>query len=576
VKAAWGFLALSAVVAMIALWAPLAHAGSYDVLSCSIDGGLYPNNAWTAANNPAGDARYATDASCLKLNDPLRVALAAGSYFLPGTYARLLFMAPPGTAITNYKVVEHHFWYAPGNGGPWETTYEAMTFGPTFFSGAGQFDRATQDTLVPEGHWYGWVGDVLNGPVDAVDTSAITRTLSDSPVAMRQGTAPFMSLSAGCWSGAPTCTLSSAAGVFLELYGSRVTITDTTTPALTGPAAGAGLLAPGVRSGDEPLTFSATDNVGIRRAEIVDVTDAAKPSVVASADYNATPTVQSAKCSYSRPRPCPDLTKQTIAASPAIAGNRTLLLRVTDAAGNQTSSAPFAITARGAANGSGGGDGTRVVAGFPGYVIRGHGTGRHRVGILRPSKTVAWGHGARVRGIVRNAAGQPVAGAQLRLLVRELRLGAGDVDRGAVTTGADGRFTFRITRGSSRRFRIAYRAYAGDDHLTAKSDVTFNTKARITVQAPGHVPSHGTARFRGSLRGGPLPPHGVTLELQARQPGRGWGTVRTTRTGSGGVYATRYRFNSAHGRFTFRMRLRSTDSYPYAGSTSAPVTVRVG
>ena len=48
-----------------------------------------------------------------------------------------------------------------------------------------------------------------------------------------------------------------------------------------------------------------------------------------------------------------------------IAGRRTLLLRVTDAAGNQTVSLPFAISARGPVNGSGGGDGARVVAGLP-------------------------------------------------------------------------------------------------------------------------------------------------------------------------------------------------------------------
>ena len=52
-----------------------------------------------------------------------------------------------------------------------------------------------------------------------------------------------------------------------------------------------------------------------------------------------------------------------------------------------------------------------------------------------PTKTVGWGHSAPVKGILRNAAGQPVAGAELRLLVRELRLGSGYVDRGAVTTG---------------------------------------------------------------------------------------------------------------------------------------------
>jgi hypothetical protein len=68
----------------------------------------------------------------------------------------------------------------------------------------------------------------------------------------------------------------------------------------------------------------------------------------------------------------------------------------------------------------------------------------------------------------------------------------------------------------------------------------------------------------------------VTLELQAYQPGRGWRTVKTTRTGKGGVYSTRYHFNSARGRFTFRVRLRPNDSYPYARAASKHVRVRVG
>jgi hypothetical protein len=574
VKAGRQLLALWAVLGAGALTAPSAHAGSYDVLSCSIDGGFARNGAWVAQNNPAGNNAYRTDTSCPSAGNPLSASLASGNSFAPATYAALWFTAPPQSAITDYKVAVHHYWYAPGP--PDETTYELVSFGPTFFSGAGQFDRKRwQEPLALEGHWYGWVGDVPNGPVDATDTGVVTRTLSDSKIARGQGSATYMTVSAGCWAGSGGCTLGATANVFLELYGSRVTITDDTVPALTGPATD-GLRAPGTRSGDEPLTFNATDNVGLRRAEIVDVTDAANPHVVASEDYATTQTAQKTRCDFTKPRPCPDLKNETIAASPAIAGKRTLLLRVTDAAGNQTVSLPFAITARGPVNGSGGGDGARLVAGFPGHAIRGRGKSRHRVGVLRPVKTVGWGHGALVRGILRNAARQPVGGADLRLLVRELKLGSRYTDRGGVTTASDGRFSIKITRGASRRFRIAYRAYAGDERLAAKSDVTLKTKARITLRAPRRVGSRGTARFRGRLPGHPLPPRGVTLELQAYQPGRGWRTVKTTRTGKGGVYSTRYHFNSAGGRFTFRVRLRPNDSYPYARAASKHVRVRVG
>jgi hypothetical protein len=324
-----GFLALVAVLTAGAIGAPLAHAGSYDVLSCTVGGTAYPNNAWAAGNSPAGDGRYVTDAACPTLNNPLTVTLAGGNSFSPATYAGLWFTAPPDTAITNYSMTVHHYWYAPGNGAPDETTYEALTLGPTLFSGTGQFEGPTQTALANEGHWYGYRGPNSAG---AIDTGVITRTLSDSTAAKNQRTATYMTVSAGCWAGSAGCTLGPTANVFLELYGSRVTITDSTAPSLGAPTAGSGLLAPGTRSGDEPVTFNATDNVGIRRAELVDVTDAANPSVVASKDYNSTATSQNARCSFTRPRPCPDLKTETIAASPAIAGKRTLLLRVTDAA----------------------------------------------------------------------------------------------------------------------------------------------------------------------------------------------------------------------------------------------------
>ena len=91
-----------------------------------------------------------------------------------------------------------------------------------------------------------------------------------------------------------------------------------------------------------------------------------------------------------------------------------------------------------------------------------------------------------------------------------------------------------------------------------------------------HARARGSVRFRGSLPGRPLPPRGVTLELQAHQPGHGWRTVKTTRTRKGGSYSTRYRFNSGGGRFTFRLRLRPNDSYPFARGTTKAVRIRVG
>jgi hypothetical protein len=575
VKTGRGLLALGVFVASVAFASPV-HAGTFNVFSCSIDGAFYPNRAWVADNNPNGNPSYQTDTSCSQQpGDGLAVGLAPNTIYANGTLAALWFRAPSQAAISDFKLVLRHYWYAPPlQGYPTERTYTVAAFGLLPFSGTGLYPREQQDAIAAEGRWYGYRGDHQSG---AYDSGVVTLTRANSDRLLAASDSPSVQLAAGCYTDdATNCSLDPSAGAFIQLFGSRVTISDSTAPALAGPTAGAGLRAPGTRSGDEPLTFTATDNVGIRRAEIVDVTDADAPQVVATEDYGDGRSDQNAACDYTRRKPCPDLKSETIAASPAIAGRRTLLLRVTDAAGNQTVSPPFAVVARGPVNGSGGGDGARLVAGFPGHAFRVHGKKRHRVGVLRPTRTVGFGHGTTVRGILRNAASQPVAGADLRLLVRELRLGSRYVDRGGVSTGADGRFTFRITRGASRRVRIAYRAYPGDEHLTAKSDVTFKTKARITVHVARHVRSRGTVRFRGSLKGRPLPPGGVTLELQAHQPGRGWRTVKTTRTRKGGRYSTRYRFNSPGGRFTFRVRLRPSDSYPYSRGTSRSVKVRVG
>ncbi len=308
----------------------------------------------------------------------------------------------------------------------------------------------------------------------------------------------------------------------LQLFGSRVTIEDDLPPDITAVQAGVGLLAAGVRSGAEPITFNASDNSGIRRAEIVDVTDASNPAVVASEDYNTGPNTDAGtRCDYTRPRPVSgDVKNETIAAPTPIAGHRTLLLRVTDAGGETVVSAPFSVQARGPLNGVNGGDGARLVAGFPAKVFRGKGKKRHAVFVLRPSHTVSYGKGATIRGTLKGADGQPVNGADVRILVRENRLGAQYVDRGGVTSGPDGRFVFPVPAGSSRLLRLAYRAYLGDDVYATRSTSTLNTRARISVRGPRHVRRHGVAKFSGRLVGRPFPPRGITVDLQIFQPGR--------------------------------------------------------
>ena len=312
-KAGRGFLTLVAVLAAGALGAPLAHAGSYDVLSCTIDGGYHANNAWGATNNPAGNAAYATDTTCPRSGDPIGVSLAPNTAYPNGTYAGLRVNAPAQTAITDYKVTMRHYWFAPPLANyPTERTYTIARFGDYVYSGTGLWPQAEQDALssADEKHWYGYRGAHQSG---AADTGLITVTRANSKRATEAPNAAYMAMYTGCSTDdGSACSLGTdAAGnvgtAFLQLIGARVTITDNTAPALGALTAGQGLLASGTRSGDEPVTFTASDNVGIRRAEIVDVTDAANPSVVGSQDYLSTATVANTRCDFTKPKPCPDL-----------------------------------------------------------------------------------------------------------------------------------------------------------------------------------------------------------------------------------------------------------------------------
>jgi hypothetical protein len=564
---------LAAVFGAYALTPALANAGTYDVYSCKFGPAFYGNNAWVGVNNAgAGDPAFTVpDATCANASDPLtaimRPAAAGGSVaYAGGVSSAVRLNAPADTRITDFTLTLRHWFSAPSNLG-----FNLLQFGTKGVSLAGSWDSnpvGDQAAINAEKHWF--------GAGAAVDSGFITLSKGDSPQAQRQGTATSISLYAGCYTG--TCTFDQNSIDQLQLLGSRVTIDDTRPPDLTAVQAGRGLLAPGVRSGAEPVTFSASDNSGIERADIVDVTDTANPAVVATQDYNSgTNTDAGARCDFTRPRPCPDLKDETIAAPTPIAGHRTLLVRVTDAGGSSVVSAPFTVYARGPLNGANGGDGSRLVAGFPAKVFRGKGKKRHAVFVLRPSHTVSYGKGATIRGTLKGANGQPVSGGDVRILVREARLGAQYVDRGGVTTGPDGRFVFPVPAGSSRVLRLAYRAYLGDDAYATRSTSTLNTRARISARGPKHVRRHGVAKFSGRLVGRPFPPRGVTVDLQIFQPGVGWRVFGNARTRKSGTFTVRYHFQRAsRGRFTFRIRLRPNDAYPYSRGVSRRMRVRVG
>ena len=242
---------------------------------------------------------------------------------------------------------------------------------------------------------------------------------------------------------------------------------------------------------------------------------------------------------------------------------------MTDSADNQTVSAPFAVYARGSANGANVSDTAKLTAGFPAKVYRRSKAGkRYYTYVLRPSRTVSYGKGGTLRGILRNADGQPITGADVRILVRENRTGAQYVDRGGLTTGADGRVSLGYPGGllahvsadlqGLRRRRQPRRALEGDAQ---------HARSHHRARAPRHIRSRGTARFRGTLVGRPRP----RRRCDARAPGL------PAAAGAGGLSGRRARARAAATRVRYKFNSRQRQlPVPHAPAPERRVSVRTG
>ena len=143
----------------------------------------HANNAWAAANNPAGDGRYVTDATCPSLRRPAHDASSpAATRFAHGTYAGLWFFAPPDTAITNYQMIVPPLLVRAGQRRSGRDDVHGARLRRRPSSAAtGQFDA---DHAAEPGRARA-TGTAIarRASSGAADTGVITRTLSDSTAA---------------------------------------------------------------------------------------------------------------------------------------------------------------------------------------------------------------------------------------------------------------------------------------------------------------------------------------------------------------------------------------------------------
>jgi hypothetical protein len=172
--------------------------------------------------------------------------------------------------------------------------------------------------------------------------------------------------------------------------------------------------------------------------------------------------------------------------------------------------------------------------------------------------------------------GAPISGASVEVRARPAYAGASTVAMPSARTDADGRFSVRIPAGtSSRTLHLAYRAHLGDALPVATRTLRLSVRAGIVLRVSPTTASVGsTIRFRGRLRGDPIPHGGKQLVLEARSPGSAWIEFKVVHTDAQGRYGASYRFKfSGPADYRFRVRSEAESDFPFAPGSSNVVGV---
>jgi hypothetical protein len=178
-------------------------------------------------------------------------------------------------------------------------------------------------------------------------------------------------------------------------------------------------------------------------------------------------------------------------------------------------------------------------------------------------------------GTLVNSGGQPIAGASVDVLARDAGSDSMRVLAHA-RTGADGSFLANVPPGSSRVVEIAYRAFDSDAGYSARASVQETVGAGVALRVtPRRTASTGTIRLSGRVRG-PIPAHGVIVELLVHYLGQ-WQPFRTPRTDGAGRFAVSYRFQGGVGRFPFRAQVPAGQAgFPFSEGFSRAIAVSAG
>lgn len=548
---------LALVLGLLAALAPPARAGSYTVYACESAGRVWDNRSWAGTAAPGISA----DTACPTAGTPIGNGVGPGTRVPENAAGTTTFTAPAGTTIADFSLTRGFVYVNPTQTGT-HRLYALYRLGGQVFAGAGNYDDAVRNRLNAQRSWYGYPENDVTLPKATVGRASFPA------LAGYRGDATTLQVSVGCFKRGSPCSVAAGGRVRSSLYGMSVILNDPAPPTATVEASG--LLAGGQRSGSDPVTVTASDNAGIRGVEILDVTGGGM-TVVGAEHYDQGDLTQAgAGCSFRLAKPCPDLGAERVTPTGLPAGRRTLTLRVTDAGGNIADRGPYPVDVatpsdRGALNGYGATEDASLSARFR----RGPAT----------RQTVAYQQALRVTGRLLNSAGNPISGAQLRILSRDLRQGARPVERGSVTTGTDGAYSATVHADASRLIQVAWRSHVNDPRYQKSAYVTLKARASARLSAsPTRVALGRSVVLSGRVRG-TLPPRGVALIFQGRAAGGRYSTFADAQASRSGAFRVSYRFRSGSSRgrtFVFRVKLRRDAGFPYELGYSSRVRVHVG
>jgi hypothetical protein len=534
-----------------------AHAGAYDVYSCTQPSGdSAPIDGWTPfANN----ANMVTEDECAQ-GGWLAAGMLGWKEVPVAAEAGWTFRPPAGTRIRQATL---HYEY---NNSDWQDTGTATAFESLEapYRGSRPFKTCVHaEGCCCSGPFEGRVSthNLVTVPEQDLEPEQVSGGSSGPPAGI--------TMVSGCENpagGGDYCdgaTVKYAAVALLSM--ATITLEDASPPEV---AVVGGTLTTGTElGGTQTLALTGTDSgSGIYRA-ILEVDG--KETQTTTVDNNGSHCENVGQTTDGRPAflyvvPCAlEVNNQFVSFNLAAVpdGPHTLTVLVTDAAGNATTVLNRAVVVgRGACNGTCG-DQARLTA--------------RNSKLLKTITRVYARSGLRLSGTLNSPTNSPVGGARLELLQRASYAGAPVRVVASAITNAAGQWTFAVPRGPSRLLSVVWRSHALDAGYAARLEYHERVFADIALSAPRRVHVGRPFDFRGRLVGGYIPPERGTIEMEIFFSGR-WRTIETLRTKAHGRFAYGYTFSTGAGSsYLFRAVTRYTRAYPFLGSASRPVRIRV-